>query len=97
MDPSKSSPRPAVSPTPPTPPAALASTKPVEPVKPVEPAKAAEPAKAVAAVATPEVVTPGIVKPVPKPVISADAPLKPGTWIMVADQLVPIPRQKPKQ
>jgi UPF0755 protein len=38
-----------------------------------------------------------IVKPVAKPTKLAASPLQPGTWLMVANQLVPIPKQKPKQ
>ena len=88
-------------PVPPTPKAAVAVAKPAElpnPVEaattnPVEPATTnpTEPA-AVAAVETP-----AVVKPVPKPAKLAATSLEPGTWVMVANQLVPIPKQKPKQ
>ncbi len=87
-------------PTPPTP-------KAVEPVAeapqetPPEPAKPAETAPATPAV-TPEPPKPVIAeKPVPAPTpvetAEADIPLKPGTWIKVANKLVPIPKQKPKK
>jgi UPF0755 protein len=70
----------------------------VEAAAPAEPAKPAETAAVTPEVAKPEAVA----KPVPAakpadPAAVADAPLKPGTWIKVADQLVPIPRQKPKK
>ena len=68
-------------PTPPTP----AAAKPADPAKPAE----------VAAVA-PEIANPAVVKPPAKPADLADGQLKPGTWVMVANQLVPIPKQKPK-
>ena len=74
-------------PTPPTPPAAATAAKPVV-VAAVKPADTAP---------TPDAATPATVKPVAKPAILADGQLKPGTWVMVANQLVPIPRQKPKK
>ena len=81
-------------PTPPTPQVVVvAATKPAVPAKPVV-AAAVVPAETTT---TPEATAPAIVKPVVKPANLAGAPLKPGTWIMVADQMVPIPRQKPKQ
>ena len=69
------------------------AVKPVEPAAPsaVAAAKPAEPA------AVAEVSTPAVVKPVPKPAKLAATSLEPGTWIMIANQLVPIPKQKPKQ
>jgi UPF0755 protein len=79
-------------PTPPTPkaPEPVAEAAP-EPPKPVE-----------TAAATPEPPKPAeVAKPVPaaKPVevAEADTPLKPGSWIKVANKLVPIPKQKPKK
>lgn len=78
-------------PVPPTLPAAAAN--PVEPAKPDEAAAA----KPVDPAAVAEVATPAVVKPVPKPAKLAATPLEPGTWVMVANQLVPIPKQKPKQ
>jgi UPF0755 protein len=85
-------------PVPSTPKAAVAVAKPVEPAKPddVAGAKPSEPA-AVAAVEAPAVETSAVVKPVPKPAKLAATSLEPGTWVMVANQLVPIPKQKPKQ
>jgi hypothetical protein len=65
----------------------------VEPAKPDEAAAA----KPVDPAAVAEVATPAVVKPVPKPAKLAATPLEPGTWVMVANQLVPIPKQKPKQ
>jgi hypothetical protein len=41
--------------------------------------------------------TSAIITPVPKPVKLAASALEPGTWLMVANQLVPIPKQKPRQ
>lgn len=81
-------------PVPPTPRAAVAVAKPAEPVPPVEVAVAvpAEPA-AVAETSS----TSTIIKPVAKPTKLAASSLEPGTWLMVANQLVPIPKQKPKQ
>ena len=77
-------------PVPPTPRAAVAAVTPSEPPKPVDVA-AADP------VAAAEVAAPSaIVKPVPKPAKSAVSSLQPGTWLMVANQLVPIPKQKPR-
>jgi UPF0755 protein len=78
-------------PVPPTPPAAVLAATPAEPPKPVEVA-ATDPA-AVTEGAAPST----IVKPVPKPARSAVSSLQPGTWLMVANQLVPIPKQKPRQ
>jgi UPF0755 protein len=79
-------------PTPPTPKA----PEPVVAAVP-DPAKPAETAAVAPEVPQPEVP----VKPAPaaKPaeVAEADAPLKPGTWIKVANKFVPIPKQKPKQ
>ena len=69
-------------PTPPTPPAAVAAAKPVEPV----PAEAAS-----------ETANSAVVKPIAKPADLTATPLKPGTWVMVENQLVPIPKQKPKR
>jgi UPF0755 protein len=74
--------------TPAPPPAAVAVETPPESPKPVEVA-AADP-ETVAEAAAPS----AIIKPVLKPVASS---LKPGTWLMVANQLVPIPKQKPRQ
>ena len=86
----------------PAPPTTVASTAPIKDGLPTPPtpaaAKLVEPAKPVeVAAVTPEVATPAVVKPVAKPANPADGQLKPGTWVMVANQLVPIPRQKPKQ
>lgn len=81
-------------PTPPMPPAVVAVAQPAVPAKPVEVA-AANPVES--APATPEATTPSIVKPIAKPANLGTATLKPGTWILVANQLVPIPRQKPKR
>ncbi len=78
-------------PIPPTPRAAVAAVTASEPPKPVDVA-ATDPAAA-AEVAAPST----IVKPVPKPEKSAVSSLQPGTWLMVANQLVPIPKQKPRQ
>ena len=81
-------------PTPPTPPAVVvAATKPHVPAKPVVIAGV----ESVETTASPGATTPAIVKPVAKPASLAETPLKPGTWIMVANQMVPIPKQKPKQ
>ena len=77
-----------VTPAAPAPPAAEVAT--TEPAKPAE-----------VAVVKPEAAKPAeVVKPVAKPAIAAaavDVPLKPGSWIKIADQLVPIPKQKPKK
>jgi UPF0755 protein len=78
-------------PVPPTPPAAVAAATPADPPKPVNVA-ATDPAGAAEAAAPS-----AIVKPVPKPAKSAASSLQPGTWLMVANQLVPIPKQKPRQ
>ncbi len=89
-------------PTPPMPPAVVAVAQPAVPANPVEVA-AANPVEVAAAKpvesapATPETTTPSIVKPIAKPANLGAATLKPGTWILVANQLVPIPRQKPKR
>jgi UPF0755 protein len=81
-------------PTPPTPPpAVVAAPKPAVPAKPVEVAAV----KPVETTATIEAEKPAIVKPIAKPANLAGVALKPGTWVMVANQLVPIPKQKPKQ
>jgi len=79
-------------PTPPTPPAAVAAAEPVEPAKPVESAAV----KPVETASVSEIAKPAIVKPIAKPANLTATPLKPGTWVMVANQLVPIPKQKPK-
>ena len=88
-------------PVPPTPKVAVAAAKPVEPAKPVEVAavKPVEPAatKPAESAAVAEVTTPAVVKPVPKPAKLAATSLEPGTWVMVENQLVPIPKQKPKR
>jgi hypothetical protein len=88
-------------PVPPTPKAAVVAAKPVEPAKPVEVAavKPVEPAatKPAESAAVAEVTTPAVVKPVPKPAKLAATSLEPGTWVMVENQLVPIPKQKPKR
>ena len=81
-------------PVPPTPRAAVAVAKPAEPVPPVEVAVAV-PAESAAAAETSS--TSAIIKPVAKPTKLAASSLEPGTWLMVANQLVPIPKQKPKQ
>ena len=79
-------------PVPPTPPAsAVVAVETPETPKPVE-AAAADP---VAIAETAE--TSAVVKPVPKPAPLASSSLQPGTWLMVANQLVPIPKQKPRQ
>ncbi len=90
-------------PVPPAPQAAVAEakpadTKPVEP-KPAEAPKPVEVAAAEPAGPTPEVAVaaPAIVKPVPKPARLAMSTLEPGTWVMVENQQVPIPKQKPRQ
>jgi UPF0755 protein len=80
-------------PTPPTPPAVVAAPKPAVPAKPVEVAAV----KPVETTATIEAEKPAIVKPIAKPANLAGVALKPGTWVMVANHLVPIPKQKPKQ
>jgi UPF0755 protein len=81
-------------PVPPTPPAAVAVAKPADPAPPVEVAVAA-PAEPPAAAETSS--TSAVITPVPKPVKLAASSLEPGTWLMVANQLVPIPKQKPRQ
>jgi UPF0755 protein len=81
-------------PVPPTPPAApAAAAKPADPAPPVEVAVAA-PAEPPAAAETGS--TSATITPVPKPAKSAASPPEPGTWLMVANQLVPIPKQKPR-
>ncbi len=75
-------------PVPPTPPAAAAAAAPAETPQPVDVA-ATDPA----GTGTPST----IIKPVPKPDALGGAALEPGTWLMVANQLVPIPKQKPRQ
>jgi hypothetical protein len=79
-------------PVPPTPPPApVAAATPPELPKPVEVA-ATEPA------AVTETTAPStVIKPVPKPSTLTASSLQPGTWLMVANQLVPIPKQKPRQ
>jgi UPF0755 protein len=75
--------------------AAAVVAKPPEPVPPVEVAVAV-PAEPPAAAETSS--TSAIITPVPKPAkLAAAASLQPGTWLMVANQLVPIPKQKPRQ
>jgi UPF0755 protein len=82
-------------PVPPTPPAPAAVAKPPEPAPPVETAVAV-PAEPPAVAETSS--TSAIITPVPKPVkLAAAASLEPGTWLMVANQLVPIPKQKPRR
>ena len=80
-------------PVPPTPKVTVAAAQPVDPAKPVE--VAAETTVAPAAVA--EVATPAVVKPIAKPANLATTSLEPGTWVLVENQLVPIPKQKPKR
>jgi UPF0755 protein len=75
--------------TPTPPPAAVAN--PTEPPKPVEVA-ATDPAALAETAASS-----AIIKPVLKPTKSAASTLQPGTWLMVANQPVPIPKQKPRQ
>ena len=83
-----------VPPTPPTPAAPIVEAKLPEPAPPVEVAVAA-PAEPPAAAETSS--TSAIITPVPKPAKLAASSLEPGTWLMVANQLVPIPKQKPRQ
>lgn len=81
-------------PVPSTPPAApVVAAKPPEPA-PVEVAVAA-PAEPPPVAETSSTST--IITPVPKPAKLAAATLEPGSWLMVANQLVPIPKQKPRQ
>ncbi len=68
-----------------TPPAVASTETPTDTLKPEDTA-AAKPAEAAPAENVAEKIE-------PEPVMS----LKPGTWIMVADRMVPIPKQKPKQ
>jgi UPF0755 protein len=78
----------------PTPPAPVAVAKPTDPAPPVEVAVATPPeTPAVAETSSTSV----IITPVPKPVKLAASALEPGSWLMVANQLVPIPKQKPRQ
>lgn len=82
-------------PVPPTPPPTpVVVETPAAPAPPVE-AAVAVPADPPAA-AEPSS-TSAIITPVPKPVKVAASSLEPGTWLMVANQLVPIPKQKPRQ
>jgi UPF0755 protein len=82
-------------PVPPTPPPTpVVVEKPAEPVPPVEVAIAA-PAEPPLAAETSSTST--IIKPIAKPGKLAASSLEPGTWLMVANQLVPIPKQKPRQ
>jgi UPF0755 protein len=81
-------------PVPPTPPAPVAVAKPADPAPPVEVAVAA-PAEPDAAAETSS--TSAVITPAPKPVNLAASSLEPGTWLVVANQLVPIPKQKPRQ
>ena len=82
-------------PVPPTPPAPVAVAKPAEPAPPVEVAVAV-PAEPPAAAETNS--TSAIIKPIAKPTkLAAATSLEPGTWRMVENQLVPIPKQKPRQ
>lgn len=82
-------------PVPPTPPPTpVVVEKPADPAPPVEVAAVA-PAELPAATETSS--TTAVITPVPKPVKLAVTSLEPGSWLMVANQLVPIPKQKPKQ
>ena len=81
-------------PVPPTPPAAVVVAKPADPAPPVEVA-VATPAEPLAVAETSS--TSAIITPVPKPAKPGAPSLQPGTWLMVANQLVPIPKQKPRQ
>ena len=81
-------------PVPPTPPAPVVAATPADPAPPVEVAVATPPeTPAVAETGS----TSAVITPVPKPVKLAASALEPGTWLMVANQLVPIPKQKPRQ
>lgn len=81
-----------VPPTPPPTPVVVAT--PPEPAPPAEVAVAPPPeTPAVAETSS----TSAIITPVPKPAKLAASALEPGTWLMVANQLVPIPKQKPRQ
>jgi UPF0755 protein len=80
-------------PVPPTPQAPAAAAKPADPAPPVEVAAVA-PAEPPAVAETGSSAT---ITPVPKPAKLAASALEPGTWLMVANQLVPIPKQKPRQ
>jgi UPF0755 protein len=82
-------------------PTTVASTEPVKgglPTPATPPAVAtATPVELAATEAAPESANPAVVKPLAKPANLTAAPLKPGTWVMVENQLVPIPKQKPKR
>jgi len=78
-------------PVPPTPPAQAVAAKPADPALPAEVTTTEPPATAETSS------TSATITPVPKPVKLAASALEPGTWLMVANQLVPIPRQKPRQ
>ncbi len=82
-------------------PTTVASTEPVKgglPTPATPPAVApATPVELAAAEAAPETAISAVVKPLAKPANLTAAPLKPGTWVMVENQLVPIPKQKPKR
>jgi UPF0755 protein len=80
-------------PVPPTPPAPVVAAIPADPVPPVE-VTVATPPETPAAAETGS--TSATITPVPKPAKSAASPPEPGTWLMVANQLVPIPKQKPR-
>ncbi len=86
-------------PVPATPPAAPEAAAPAaEPVTPVEPAQPVEVAKPVEPAKPPaEAEKPAEVAAVAEAPVVEEKPLKPGTWIMVENQMVPIPKQKPKQ
>jgi UPF0755 protein len=82
-------------PVPPTPPPTpVVVETPADPAPSVDVAAVA-PAEPPAAAETSS--TSAIITPVPKPAKLAAASLQPGSWLMVANQLVPIPKQKPKQ
>ena len=79
-------------------PTTVASTEPVKDGLPTPPTPPV--AVAVATPAEPaqvETADPAVVKPIAKPADLTATPLKPGTWVMVENQLVPIPKQKPKR
>jgi UPF0755 protein len=82
-------------PVPPTPPPSpVVVETPADPAPPVDVAVAA-PAEVPAVPETSS--TSAIIKPIAKPTGLAASSLQPGTWLMVANQLVPIPKQKPRQ
>ncbi len=83
-------------PVPPTPPPTpVVVENPAAPAPPAEVAVAV-PADPPAAAETSS--TSAIITPVPKPTkLAAAAALERGTWLMVANELVPIPKQKPRQ